>query len=164
MQSEIKSTIDLLKKSKSEEDRQICIPLLGEYLASHPQDVQAWFDLACCYDFCGLEIDAEPWYQKVYDIGWRSLPETAQPSYFVGFGSTLRNNSKLADSEKILREGIENFPDYSPLKVFLAFTLYSRGRHKESSQMLFKVAAEMPAPSFDGYERAIQWYTENLGT
>lgn len=164
MNQELKNKIDKLKDSKSEEDRKICIPLLQEYLITNPNDAISWYDLAGCYDFCGFEQEAEPCYWKTYEIGWKQLPETEQPGFFVGFGSTLRNNLKFAESEKILLDAIVHFPKYPALKVFLAFTLYSMGQFKESSQILFQSALEMPPKSFDGYEKAIQWYVENLET
>ena len=164
MNQELKNKIEQLKDSKSEEDRKSCIPLLQEYLATVPNDATSWYDLACCYDFCGFEKEAEPCYWKTYEIGWKQLPETEQYSFFVGFGSTLRNNLKFADSEKVLRDAIIHFPKYPALKVFLAFTLYSIGKFKESSQILFQSTLEMPSQSFDGYEKAILWYVENLET
>lgn len=157
-----KNIIDQLKDSKSEDDCKKCIPLLQEYLKDNPQDAVAWYDLAGCFDFCGFEKDAEPCYWKTYEIGWQALPSHEQAGFFVGFGSTLRNNLDLANSEKILREGILNYPQYPALKVFLAFTLHTQGKLQEATQELFNSALQMPEKSFDGYERAIKWYVDNL--
>lgn len=162
MNSINKKLIDSLKDSKNEDDRKKCIPLLRNYLEQFPEDAVAWYDLAGCFDFCGLETEAEPCYQKSYDLDWQKLPKHKQPGFFVGFGSTLRNNNKLKESEKILSEGIKYFPLYPALKVFLALTLYSLKNYEESSKILFKATLEMPEKSFDGYEHAIKWYVENL--
>ncbi|WP_323156663.1 hypothetical protein, partial [Pseudomonas oryzihabitans] len=90
MNQALLNKIQQLKKSKSEDDRKACIPLLQEYLATNPVDAISWYDLAGCFDFCGFEKEAESCYWKTYEIGWRLLPEAVQPSFFVGFGSTLR--------------------------------------------------------------------------
>lgn len=82
----------------------------------------------------------------------------------MGFGSTLRNNFKFSDSEKILREGISHFPHYPALKVFYAFTLHSLGKELKAVEILLQSTLDMPEKSYDGYERAIKWYTENLHT
>lgn len=160
----MQTKINQLKDSKSEQDRKDCIPLLQQHLRDNPADAIAWYDLAGCYDFCGFELEAEPCYWKTYELGWKLLPASEQAGFFVGFGSTLRNNLKFSESEKILKDAISNFPDYPALKVFLAFTQYSMGKHRESAQSLFSAQVQMPEKAFDGYERAIQWYVENLET
>lgn len=156
--------INELKNSKSEEDRKKCISLLQEYLQSNPQDAVAWYDLAGCYDFCGFEKEAQPCYQKTYKLGWKALPDKEQPVFFVGFGSTLRNNLDFLNSEKVLRDGIVSFPNYPALKVFLSFTLHSQGKFNEAAKELLRSTTEMPEKAFDGFERAIKWYAENLET
>lgn len=162
--SDMKSLIDQLKDSKSEADRKKCIPLLQDYLKENPQDAVAWYDLAGCFDFCGFEKEAEPCYWKTYEIGWKYLPSHEQGGFFVGFGSTLRNNFDFVNSERILKEGIAAFPNYPALKVFLAFTLHTQGRLHEATKSLLTATLEMPEKAFDGYEKAIKWYTENLET
>ena len=161
---DIKLRIDELKNSKAEQDRRECIPLLEHYLKSHPDDVQSWYDLAGCFDYCGLEKEAEPCYWKTYELGWKKLPAQEQPGFFVGFGSTLRNNLKLDQSEMVLKVALEHFPTYPALKAFLALTQYSKGQFQECAQTLFAAQAEMPANAYDGYENAIKWYVENLET
>ena len=73
--------INQLKDSKSEEDRKKCIPLLKQHLNNYPTDAVAWYDLAGCYDFCGLETEAEPCYYKTYDLGWKQLPAGEQAGF-----------------------------------------------------------------------------------
>lgn len=156
--------INRLKTSDSEDDRKQCIPLLQAHLGDHPTDALAWYDLACCFDSLGFEKEAEPCYWKTHEHGWQKLPVKEQPGFFLGFGSTLRNNLKFAESEKILKEAIVLFPTYPALKVFLAFTLHTEGKFKEASEALFAATLEMPEKSFDGYERAMKYYVENLNT
>lgn len=158
----IKEKIDTLKDSKSEEDRKVCIPLLKEYLSKFPEDAQAWYDLAGCYDFIGDEVLAEPCYKKTYDLGVDKIPADERAGFFVGFGSTLRNNLKFAESSEVLKSSLQTFPKYPALDIFLAFTLYSEGKYKSASEHLFKAISKIDQKVFDGYERAINWYVKNL--
>lgn len=154
------SEIESLLKSKVETDRLKCIGLLREFLRQNPGDALSWYQLACCHDFLGQELEAEPCYQKVYVLGSDQLSD--RKGFYVGYGSTLRNNQKLSESEKVLREGIALFPDYAPLKVFLGFTLYSRGEFQESSRVLLGLASTLPHDVMDGYERATRYYFDHL--
>lgn len=159
-----KHLIDRLKNSASEEDRKKCIPLLKDHLCLQPDDAVAWFDLACCFDFLGSELEAEPCYKRTLELGYEKLAEAAQPGFFVGYGSTLRNNLKYSESRDVLRRSLEAFPKYPALDVFLAFTLYSQGKFKEAAQTLFDAVVKLDGKPFDGYERPIKWYVDNLET
>ncbi len=164
MSNDLKTQIDSLKFSKSEDERKKCIPLLQDFLSMNQEDAQAWYDLARCFDFIGDEVAAEPCYRKAYDIGYSNLPEKDRSSLFVGFGSTLRNNLKFSESREVLSSGANSFPGYPALDVFLAFTLYSEGKFKLASEHLFKAISQIEGKVFDGYENAIKWYADNLKT
>lgn len=153
-----------LRKSKLKADREKCVHLLNEYLLLYPNEAEAWYDLAGCLDFLGMELEAEPKYKKAYELGLDTLPKEKHYSFYVGYGSTLRNNNKLEESEVILREGINKFPNCQPLNIFLAFTLFSRGKFQQSSEILLLTCGQLPDGTFDGYEKAIKYYSENLTT
>lgn len=151
-----------LRHSKDENDRKKAIELLEDYLEENPKSAEAWYAKAGCHDFIGEEKEAEPCYQQVYNIGWKNLSIYEQKSFFVGFGSTLRNNLQFEKSAQVLKEAIGHFPDYPALKAFLAFTYYSMKEDREASRILFRALLEAQKHGFDGYEKAISWYTENL--
>ena len=157
----LNTEIEKLKELKTEGSRKKLIHLLRERLAANNNDTSAWYDLACCYDSLGCEKEAEPCYAQVYKR-WRTLPKKERPGFFVGFGSTLRNNIKLARSEAVLKEGVRHFPDYLALKVFLALTFYTGKKFKSSALVLFKSRPGPSASAFDGYERAINHYIKAL--
>lgn len=153
-----------LRNSKIESDRKKCISLLDEYLLKNPTDAEGWYDKAGCHDFIGEEKEAESCYQKCFELGWQKLPHSEQKSFFVGYGSTLRNNLKYDESVQVLEEGIKNFPQTPVLHVFLAFTFFSKKMDQKASQILFSAVPLVAKFGHDGYERAIQWYTDNLLT
>lgn len=158
---ELAGTIARLSAVKTEAAKRRLIPLLKEWLAARAGDIPAWYRLACCYDFLGREKLAEPCYARVYR-NWRALPAAERPGFFVGYGSTLRNNGRLALSAAVLERGVKNFPDYPALKAFLALSLYSRRDFRGAARALFRACPEMPAGAFGGYERALAHYVRRL--
>lgn len=157
-----KSLIDQLKDSKSEDDRRKCIPLLQEYLRTNVDDAVAWYDLAGCFDFIGAEAEAEPCYKRTLELGYEKLPGNEQSGFFVGYGSTLRNNLKISESRDVLQKATEAFPSYPALDIFLALTLYTQGTFREAAQKLFSAVVKIDGKPFDGYDQAIKWYVDNL--
>lgn len=151
-----------LRKSKQEADRLQCIEFLKEYLKANEKDSLAWYYMASCLDFLGNEPEAEKNYQKALALGITSFPINEQKSFYVGYGSTLRNNKNLEASKSILEEGIKLFPEYLPLKIFLAFTLYSSEKYQKASEILFNACLNSPDNKFDGYKNVIQYYLNEL--
>jgi ribosomal-protein-alanine N-acetyltransferase len=160
----MKEQIETLRRSKSEADRRKCISLLSTYLESHPEDAKAWYDKASCHDFLGEEREAEPCYRQCFEIGWRQLPKEEQRSFFVGFGSTLRNNLNFSESISVLKSAAQAFPDYPALKIFLALSYYSHREDRLCAKALFSSCLESVEKGFDGYERAIKQYVDSLDT
>lgn len=159
--NDIENKIRRLGKVRTAAAKKALIPLLEEYLEGNSGDIRAWYRLACCNDFLGREREAEPCYEKVYK-GWRELPVKERPGFFVGYGSTLRNNKKLAKAAKILLEGAKRFPSNPELRIFLALALYSAGDFRNSARELFRVCGGLPASTVGGYERAIAYYIKTL--
>lgn len=156
--------LNRLRHSKDEADRRKAIELLTAYLAQDSSSPEAWYAKAGCHDFLGEEKDAEPCYQRVYDLGWQRLAEPEQKSFLVGYGSTLRNNLKFEESARVLNEGISHFPDYPAFKAFLALTYYSMKNDRDAARTLFQALLQVQQHGFDGYERAIAWYVDNMDT
>lgn len=154
--------IKKLKSSKIESDRRRALGLLDSYLKSHPSDSEAWYNKACCHDFLGEEKEAEPCYRKTFELGWQKLPLEEQKSFFVGFGSTLRNNFNFDESIQVLSDSVKAFPDYPALKLFLALSHYSKMQDQLVIETLFAACLESASKGLDGYEKAIQWYAEHL--
>ncbi len=174
-------TQDLVKlaNSRSEEDRKKAIPLLRHYLESAVGDFEAWYMLACCHDFIGEEETAKLAYDKVYALAVDPRRETAASmskdssgqigfsdetllKFYVGYGSTLRNTGSLYFSQQILEEGIQRFPKFPALHFFLSLTQRSQDRHELAYKTLFRSLTLLPKGSLEGYERAIQSYSEEL--
>jgi tetratricopeptide (TPR) repeat protein len=151
-----------LKSSQTEGDRREAIALIEQFLDSDPLNALHWYDKACCHDFLGEEELAEPSYRKVYEMGWKNLPFHEQGRFFIGFGSTLRNNGKIQDSINILEEGCRLFSEFPALKIFLALSFYSQSNYQRAAEILLTSSVDVSAIGLGGYERAIRFYSENL--
>jgi hypothetical protein len=82
----------------------------------------------------------------------------------LGLGSSLRVIGELGRSERVLREGLERFPDHNEFTVFLALTLHDLGQHAEAmSPMLTTLADTADDPGITAYQRAIRYYAGQLG-
>lgn len=154
--------INNLLSSKNSEDRKLCIQLLKEYLAAEPNNAECWFDLASCHDFLGEELIAEPAYEKALSLGLENLPSEKRVRLIIQYGSTLRNNKKFKEATGILMDGIKQYPENRALRFFAALSLYSDGKHQESSRVLFEAFASLPSDQIDGYHGAVKYYVENL--
>ena len=124
-------------------------------------DTRAWYERACGYDRAGLERKAEPCYARVYE-NWRALPKKEQPGFFLGYGSTLRNNRKFSRSLAVLEEGARRFPSYPALKVFLSLVSFDKKDFRKAALLLFSSCLEMPESAWGGYSRAIKFYIGRL--
>ncbi len=154
--------IDQLLSSREESDRKQCIALLNEHLKVNSKDAKSWYDLACCHDFLGQEVEAEPAYRAALSSGLETLSVGDQKGFYVGFGSTLRNNKNFGESLAILRAGVGKFPAYIALRFFLGLTLQSMGHYEEACKVLLTMSAVLPSSVLDGYEQAIRYYAQQL--
>ena len=111
------------------------------------------------HDSAGREAEAVAEYRAALEAG---IDEEDMPEGLVGFGSTLRNVGELEESERILRQAVTRYPDYAALRVFLAFTRFSRGDPKGAFQELVEALFRADAQGMERYQRAIRGYADEL--
>ncbi|OGQ22850.1 MAG: hypothetical protein A3I05_01620 [Deltaproteobacteria bacterium RIFCSPLOWO2_02_FULL_44_10] len=128
-----------------------------------PKNPEVWFHYASAFDFLDREEEAIQHYQKVAELGVEKLPLEFQPQWYLQFGSTLRNVNKLDEARHILQQGIERFPNYAAMKVFLALTEYSSGNSKTAAHLALQATLYDPKDnSLKLYQRAIKNYVAQL--
>jgi predicted Zn-dependent protease len=156
MDDRLARAIDLRERGELEEARQ----LLLELRAERPDDPQVAVQTAWVHDSMGLEEEAVEHYEAALA---GDLTEADARGAYLGLGSTLRTLGRDEDSDRILRQGIERFPDFPALRAFHAMTLYNLGRPREAVQQLLQVLLETAdEPSIDRYRRALTAYAEDL--
>ncbi|MCW2960727.1 MAG: lactoylglutathione lyase [Thermoleophilia bacterium] len=115
------------------------------------------YDIACDHDRHGRENDAVPRYERALTLG---LVGEERRGAMLGLGSTLRNVGRVDDSVALLREAVQEFPDYPPLKVFLALSLNTQGRTGEALAVALDVA--MLDEQVQEFELALTRYRDDV--
>lgn len=117
------------------------------------------FEMACAFDSTGNEKEAEPLYRSDLHHGLSGLRRRRAR---IQLASTLRNNGKIDESIRILREEKINESDEldDAVDSFLALSLYSAGESKEALSLALKaLSRHLPR-----YNNSLYKYAENLET
>lgn len=128
---------------------------------AHPEAIGAQIEAAYACDRFGREEDAIGFYDAAWALG---VPDEARRTFLVGYGSTLRNVGRAAESIEVLRQAVGEYPDFAPLPAFLALSLHSAGRHAEAlaTALVVVIALGHEAGALDGYDRALAEYRDQL--
>jgi tetratricopeptide (TPR) repeat protein len=139
-----------------EQARQLLLQLRSE----SPDDARIAVQTAWVHDSMGLEQEAVPHYEAAIA---GELSDDELRAALLGLGSTFRALGRDADSDRVLRQGIERFPDYRPLRVFHALTAYNLGQPREAVQQLLKLLLETTSdPAISRYRRSLGAYADDL--
>src|SRR4029077_1811757 len=141
-------------------DLEQALPLLLALHEECPDNPRIAVQTAWTHDSLGLEEEAAEHYEAAIR---GDLSDDELRGLYLGLGSTYRTLGRDADSERIFREGIERFPDFTPLRVFNAMLDYNLGRPREAVRALFEVLREASdAPTIQRYRRSLTGYREDL--
>jgi tetratricopeptide (TPR) repeat protein len=134
--------------------------LLLELRAELPDDAHVAVQTAWVHDSMGLEEEAVGHYEAAIA---GDLSEEELRGALLGLGSTYRTLGRDLDSDRTLRQGVEQFPDFLALRAFHAMTTYNLGRPREAIEELLKLLLESTSdPSILRYRRALTAYAEDL--
>ena len=134
MKNEIDEAIRLRKAEKFDEAKAYLESLLEKN--SNNPDIE--YQIGWTYDASDQCKYAIPHYQKALELGLKN----DRVGRFVALGSSLRAIGDYDASKKILELGLKEFPEYRPLKVFLAMTLYNLKEYKKAITSLLVEMAE----------------------
>src|SRR5919112_1053596 len=163
-QSEMTSRFDrevariwaLSRENRGNEALALALSLVERY----PDDPRSHFEYAGVLDFQGREADAVAPYRRAQELG---LSGDDVPRLYVQLGSTLRNVGQLEEAVRFLAEGRQRFPDHAAIRAFYALALISAGRCLEAAVTLLELVTEQSSSiDFDGYDRALRQYTDEL--
>jgi predicted enzyme related to lactoylglutathione lyase len=125
---------------------------------AYPESGWLRVEIGGIFDSNGFEHDACTWYERGLEFGQDSFPESEAPHFCVQYGSTLRNVGRFEASEKVLRSGLQRWPQFSALQFFLGLTLMSQGRSMEALVAFASLSAGSWDTSVHDYRRAIANY------
>lgn len=127
-----------------------------------PTHVRAQLEAAYACDSVGEEEAAVGYYERARGLG---VPDGELAVFTVGYGSTLRNVGRTEESVAVLGEGLTRFPDYAPIKAFLALALHSSKFHNAAMATLLELVLELNHDDqLHGFERALAHYQTDLTT
>jgi tetratricopeptide (TPR) repeat protein len=105
------------------------------------------------HDSAGREQEAIPLYERALAAG---LGEE-RPRALLQLGSSLRNAGRIDEAVALLEEARREYPDFRPLRAFLALALHSAGRAEEALAELLNAIADEGE-----YERSLRAYAAAL--
>jgi tetratricopeptide (TPR) repeat protein len=154
----IEAQIDAGLRLEREGQEQEAIEHFRVLVERYPDDARVRFEFAGAHDFAGYEAEAIPLYREAMGLG---LTDDILRRAYVQLGSSLRNVGQYDEAIQVLSEGLARFPDFSPLRIFRAFALYSSGQCKQSVVELLEALLAHPN-ALGGYGRAIRYYTDDI--
>lgn len=155
---DIQTLIDAALALETEGKEQVAIDAFAALLERYPDHPLVVFEMAGAYDFAGRESEALPYYQRARALG---LPDELMKYLYVQMGSTQRNLGLHAESLATLREGIARFPEYRPLRAFLALALFSAGQAGDALAEMIDLTVDAP-DFYPQYRRALREYAAEL--
>ena len=154
LEAQIEAGLQLERAGKEREAIEYFRALVERY----PDNPRVHFEYAGAYDFAGYEAEAIPIYREAMRLG---LVGDDLARAYLQLGSSLRNVGQHQQAIEVLDEGLARFPDFTPLRIFHAFALYSAGQGKEAIIELLEMLLTQPA-LLGGYGRAIRYYTDEI--
>ncbi|MBK7858315.1 MAG: tetratricopeptide repeat protein [Archangiaceae bacterium] len=128
---------------------------------ARPDDVSAQIAAAWACDSAGHEEEAV----RFYDAAWKlGVPASVEAEFIVGYGSTLRNVGRIADSVALLEGYLREHPDNHAARCFHGLALHSLGRGGAALAELLEVAVALhgASPHLTRYRRALGEYRDQL--
>jgi predicted Zn-dependent protease len=148
--------VELRERGELEPARQLLLELRDEF----PGDAHVAVQAAWVHDSLGLEDEAVRHYEAAIA---GDLSDEELRGALLGLGSTYRAMGRDRDSARVLKQGIERFPDFRPLRVFHALTAYNRGQAREAVEQLLEVLLESTSdPDILRYRQSLSAYAEDL--
>lgn len=106
------------------------------------------------HDSAGREDQAIPLYEQALAAG---LSGELRARCLLQLGSSLRNVGRVDEAVTLLDAARREFPDFRPLRAFLALALHSAGRDREALRELLETIADEGE-----YARSLRAYAAEL--
>jgi len=134
--------------------------LTGQYVAAaralakrHPERVDVRMEAAYACESVGEEAAAIEHYDAAWALG---IPADEGAAFSASYGATLSAVGRLDEAIAILGEALQRYPEYAPLKAFLAVALHSHGHPTAAMATLLQLILEMARDEdLDGFDSAL---------
>jgi len=147
---------DLFSERKYEE----ALSLGKIWVEKEPENGVAYAYTAFSCDSLGYEREAVPYYEKARML---NLEADLRREVLLGLGSTYRTIGEYEKSGKILKMGMEEFPNAREFPVFYALVLHNLKKHTEGMSILLKQLLETTrCDDIKKYGKALSFYADHL--
>ena len=134
--------------------------LVGHYVdaarklaAAEPQQVAVHIEAAYACESVGEDEAALEHYDAAWALG---IPDDEGPAFTASYGSTLTTVGRVDEAVAILGEALQRYPDYAPLKAFLALALNAHGHPTAAMATLLQLTLELARDDdLDGFDSAL---------
>ena len=117
-------------------------------------DAQELYEAGGVHDTEGRPREAIPLYEQALAAG---LSGETRARCLLQLGSSLRNVDRIDEAVTLLHAARDEFPEFRPLRAFLALALHSAGRDNDALRELLEAIADEGQ-----YERSLRAYASDL--
>jgi tetratricopeptide (TPR) repeat protein len=158
--TELDAELDRIFAARNRDDMGPTIAALLPILEQHPDDARVLYEVGGAYDTAGEESTALGFYERAMANG---LSGDALRRCYLQYGSTLRNEGRIAESLAVFERARREFPDSVSLAIWVAFSLEAAGRPRAAMAALLDVIADhVDAEELERYRPALRGNAEYL--
>jgi tetratricopeptide (TPR) repeat protein len=117
-------------------------------------DAEELYERGGEHDSAGREDQAIPLYEQALAAG---LAGELRARCLLQLGSSLRNVGQVEEAVSVLEGARDEFPEFRPIRAFLALALHSAGREREALRVLLETIADEGE-----YARSLRAYAAEL--
>jgi tetratricopeptide (TPR) repeat protein len=122
--------------------------------STDPIDAVDLYEQGGEHDSAGREEQAIPLYEQALAAG---LAGELRARCLLQLGSSLRNVGRVDEAVTLLENARREFPEFRPLRAFLALALHSAGRDRDALRELLETIADEGE-----YQRSLRAYAAEL--
>ncbi|MBA2173790.1 tetratricopeptide repeat protein [Halobacillus locisalis] len=154
--NELDKALHIKKMGQVEE----ALPLFKSLIDSDATNAELHHHCGQCHDALGLEQEAVAYYENAISLDVR---EDLLPDTYVCLASSFNVLNRHDRALETIEEGVRQFPDYAPLKVFHSLILFSADQQADALRTsLLTLLHTTHDANIKKYERAINHYAEHL--
>ncbi|HEY1407441.1 MAG TPA: tetratricopeptide repeat protein [Promineifilum sp.] len=159
-EEDLLATIERARELRSADELEESQELLLGLLDENPENPLLLFEIGGSYDVMGEELSAIPYYRSAIAAG---LDGSALQECLVCLGSSLRLAGEWDEAVAILEQAVDEFPDRSSGRVFLALAQYSHGDSGSAVSNLLSLLLQTTSDEdILAYADALDYYKDNL--
>lgn len=149
-----------IKRMRKEGAREQAFSEVIIALKKHPKSPSLNYLAACICDAERTEKEAVPFYHQALECG---ISGWDRRDTYLGLGSTYRSMGEYKKSKEIFQQGLKEFPDYRPFRVFLALTENNLKNSDEAIRLLLEELVDTTNDiHIRKFKRALQYYSTRL--